>query len=124
MNWSYLLYYLRDDLCVFESQLFWESHSSECFLYYIEHRPVVWGGVDYTERRLLPFDLRRATTFRPDLVCIRERKPCLRLRFSFFGLNRVIFIKSFLRVPSPRYKKQSTMFGEPSQYLPALFHLL
>ena len=51
-----------------------------------------YGAARYTEslaRRLLR---RRAMTFRPDFVCMRERKPCLRVRFVFFGLNRVIFM--------------------------------
>ncbi len=39
----------------------------------------------HTERRERPRERRRASTFRPDFVRIRERNPCFRERFAFFG---------------------------------------
>ncbi len=43
------------------------------------------AGIDYTVRLFLPFLMRLRTTFFPDFVFERERKPCVFARFLFFG---------------------------------------
>ena len=48
------------------------------------HRP--YFEPTLTTRRRLPRERRRLRAFRPPLVCMRARKPCLFFRFRFRGL--------------------------------------
>ena len=51
------------------------------------------GRFRYTVSFVRPLARLRARTLRPDLLRIRNRNPCFLVRFAFFGLYRVTFIR-------------------------------